>query len=163
MTSPTVTTRSEAAAQQARTDLFLLLGQCVGTLMAGAWAAKACAPQLPGAAWIGSGLLLAALACGYAAVRILVATVLAPWAVVQLIQRASNPQAARTPMSAGERRFGWATNAIAMGVFVGAALLGAAALWGFAKGVDLPGALWRFGLAALLLALLTPRAIRALG
>lgn len=164
MIPPTVESPSEAAAQQARTDLFLLLGQAVLTLMAGAWAAKSAAPQLPGAAWMGSALLLAALACAYGSVRVLVATVLAPWAVLQLIERVREPrQGGRQAASAGERRFGLAMNAIAMATFVMVALAAAAALWWLAEGVDLFGALWRFGLAALLLALPIPRAIRALG
>lgn len=163
MIPPTVESRSEAAAQQARTDLFLLLGQAVLTLMAGAWAAKASAPQLHGAAWMGSGLLLAALISAYGSVRVLVATVLAPWAVLQLIERVRDPRQSRKAASASERRFGLAMNAIAMVTFVVVALAAAAVLWWLAAGVDLQGALWRFGLSALLLSLPIPRAIRALG
>lgn len=163
MTPPTVTTRRETAAQRERTDLFLLLGQCLAALVAGAWAAKAAAPALAMAAWWGSAILLIALFCGYGVVRVLVATVLAPWAVMQLIQRVRDPRAGRADESAGERRFGLVTNAIAMAVFVAVALAGAAALWAWADGVSLVGALWRFGLSALVLALVMPRAIRALG
>ncbi|GGD50392.1 hypothetical protein [Pseudoxanthomonas indica] len=163
MIPPTVESRSEAAAQQARTDLFLLLGQAVLTLMAGAWAAKAAAPQLHGAAWMGSVLLLTALVCAYGSVRVLVATVLAPWAVLQLIQRVRDPRQARVPTTASERRFSLAMNAIAMVTFVSVALAAATALWWLADGVDLVGALWRFGVSALVLALSIPRAIRALG
>jgi hypothetical protein len=163
MLRPLLASRRETAAQQARTDLFLLLAQAVLSLMAGAWAAKAAAPHLPGAAWIGSGLMLAALICAYGSVRVLVATVLAPWAVLQLIQRVRDPRLGRAPTSASERRFGLAMNAIAMATFVIVALAAAAALWWWAEGVDLVGALWRFGGAALLLAAPIPRAIRALG
>lgn len=163
MTTPVRSPPETSAQQQARTDLFLLLGQGIAALVAGAWAARAAAPFLEGAAWMGSGLLLAALICGYGAVRVLVATVLAPWAVVQLMQRARNPQAGRQPLSTGERRFGLLTNAVAIAVCVAVALLGALALAWLTDGVRAWDVLWRFGLAAALLSVATPRALRALG
>lgn len=163
MLRPLLAPRRETAAQQARTDLFLLLAQAVLSLMAGAWAAKAAAPQLPSAAWIGSCLMLVALVCAYGSVRVLVATVFAPWAVLQLMQRARDPRLRRASTSASERRFGLAMNAIAMTTFIVVALAAAAGLWWWAEGVDLIGALWRFGVAAAVLAAPIPRAIRALG
>lgn len=163
MTTP-VRARPESKAQdQARADLFLLLGQCVAALIAGAWAAKAAAPTWSAAPWIGSGILLAALMFGYGAVRVLVATVLAPWAVVQLMQRARNPQAGARVESAGEKRFGLVTNVVAISVCICMALAGAALLWLATGEVGAWDAIWRFGAAAVLLSVATPRAIRALG
>ncbi len=162
-TQPPPLPQRDAQARQERIDLFLLLGQCVATLVLGAWAGEAAAAHIAGAAWIGSGILIAALACGYAAARVLVFTVLAPWAVLQLIQRARDPRGQQPATRAGERRAALLLNTVGIVVFIGMALLGGCGVWAFGRNVELFGALWRFGLAAMLLSLPMPRAMRALG
>ncbi len=166
-TQPPPLPSKAAQARQERIDLFLLLGQGVGCLVLGSWAGQGAAPAQPGAAWFGAGILMLALMCGYASARVLVATVLAPLAVMQLINRMRDPKAGRTAvpmqMTAQERRMQIGLNLLIVGVFIAVALLGAVALWIFAHQVSLLSALWRFGLPAVLLALPVPRAVRALG
>lgn len=166
-TQPPLLPSKAAQARQERIDLFLLLGQGLGCLLLGSWAGQGAAPAQAGAAWFGAGILLLALTCGYATARLLVATVLAPLAVTQLIRRMRDPKNNSTvlppQMTAQERRMQIGLNLLIAAVFIAVALAGALALWVFAHAVSLWSALWHFGLPAVLLALPVPRAVRALG
>lgn len=136
--------------------------QGAGTLVLGAWAGHASAPGLEGAAVYGACLLLAAVACGHAAARIVVLTILAPVAAVQLVQRMREPRSDPGPTARGERAVGLVTTLAATGGLSAAAIAAAVVLWLFAD-ASLVGACLRFGLGAVLLTPTMPRALRALG
>ena len=145
-----------------RGDGMALAVQGAGALVLGAWAGHASAPGLEGAALYGGCLLLAAVACGHAAARVVVMTILAPIAAVQLVQRMREPRNDPGPTTRGERAVGLVTTLAAAGGLLAAAIAAAAVLW-LLGDASLIGACLRFGLAAVLLLPTMPRALRALG
>lgn len=146
-----------------RGDGFALAAQGCGALALGAWAGHAVAPSMEGSAVYGACLLLAALACGHGAARVLAVTLLAPVALAQLVQRVRDPQPDPAPRTRSERWFGRVMNLVAVLVFIACALVAGLVMWAWADGASLAGAWLRFGGTALLLAPLTPRVLRALG